>query len=59
MAILIHKPYLVKVSTKIRGSKYPKIWTRGLWMSPLHNGDQATVISKELEIVCNAKSPEV
>ena len=32
---LLHKPYLVKVTTKgEEGQKYPKIWSRGLLMSP-------------------------
>ena len=34
MTILLHKPYLVKVTTK-GVSKIPKIWPRGLWMTPL------------------------
>ena len=35
MTILLHKPYLVKVTTKgERGLKYPKNWPRGLWMTP-------------------------
>ena len=38
MTILLHKPYLVKVTTKGEGGqKYPKIWPRGLWMTPNAN----------------------
>ena len=36
MTILLNKPYLVKVTTKgEEGQKYPKIWPRGLWMTPI------------------------
>ena len=36
MTILLHKPYLVKATTKGGGGgqKYPKFWPRGLWMIP-------------------------
>ena len=35
MSILLHKPYLVKGSTKgERGQKYPKTCLYGLWMTP-------------------------
>ena len=33
MTILLHKPYLVKVTAK-GGQKCPKMWPRGLWMTP-------------------------
>ena len=38
MSILLHKPYLVKVTTKGGGDqKYLKIWPRGLWIAPYEN----------------------
>ena len=35
MTILLHKHYLVKRTTEGEGDQtYPKIWPRGLWMTP-------------------------
>ena len=53
MTTLLHKPYLVKISTKGGGvSKNPKIWPRVLWIPPKENEIFKGWVANVLTFMC-------